>query len=98
MNLSSSANSTSIFLSWSEVECSKRNGNIDSYFITYVNVLIRDVKTKMVNERKVILTNLLPSSVYNISLAAFNREVGMGPFITVSVETTDLPPTGGKLI
>ena len=94
MNLSSKSNSTSIFLCWSEVDCSERNGNIDSYFVAYENVMMGGTRTKIVGEPETILTNLLPSSVYNISLAAFNREVEMGPFITLSVKTTDLATEG----
>lgn len=74
------------------MDCSERNGFIDSYFVMYQDLLNMDVRSKRVHVLETVLMGLLPSTVYNISLAASNMD-GMGPYINLSVETTELHPT-----
>lgn len=87
------SNETFIYFSWDEVNCSQRNGDIDSYAITYEDLQRNSTTNRIVQELEVVLDGLMPSTIYRISLAAFNRNTGMGPFNNFSVKTTDFITT-----
>ena len=70
-------NSTANNLTWSEINCSQRNGPITGYTVMISNSSV----TYNLNstERYIILNDLVFGTVYNISVAAVNS-VGRGPF------------------
>ena len=70
-------NSTANNLTWSEVNCSQRNGLITGYTVMISNSSV----TYNLNstERYIILNDLVFGTMYNISIAAVNS-VGRGPF------------------
>ena len=68
---------TSVVLTWNEMDCLQRNGDITGYMIQYVrdSQLITDLSST----RTYTVQELIPFTEYSFSVAAVNS-VGTGPF------------------
>ncbi len=73
-------NSTTIMLSWEELNCSDWNGVIIGYNIQYNNTN-EGVQSSVNNSgaTSIIITGLTEFRLYNISIAAINDN-GVGPY------------------
>ena len=78
-------NSTSVYLSWSLPLVPY--GYIVSYTILIEEALVGgNITTVVVMDTNSTLTELLPYTYYNFSVAASTR-IGTGPFDTVTIQT-----------
>ena len=90
--MAETANSSSIIISWMEVECIEQNGPITHYIIQY-GTSCDDLKTENTrdNSMSYTISGLTPNTEYIIQVAAANMH-GSGPFtepaIKVSTEGT----------
>lgn len=88
----SAVNATSVYLAWSPPQIP--NGEILSYTILVEEGLVGgNVTTLTVNSSFETVTNLLPYTYYNFSIAASTR-IGTGPYNIISTTT----PQASKLI
>ncbi len=82
------ANATSVYLQWDEVDCIQRNSEITHYRLWYVPVpsaedsIQRDVPTETYT-----ITGLWPFTNYSIELAAVNSASQVGPKATIDIQT-----------
>ena len=78
-------NGTSVFLTWSPPLVPY--GNIVSYTILVEEGLVGgNVSVILVNSSSAVVTNLLPFTYYNFSVAASTR-IGTGPSDVISTKT-----------
>ncbi len=80
--------STSISLTWTEIDISERNGVITSYIIqygegTYRNILINTLS----NATTHLITGLKPFTQYTFTVAGVNS-VNTGPFSNTTIVVT----------
>ena len=77
-------NSTAITVQWGAVPCIEQNGNITGYIVRYGSQT-QSVSGGSVTETNI--SNLTPSTTYNIQVAAMNN-ADTGPFSnTISIMT-----------
>ena len=87
-NVSAEHTSTTISLSWDEVNCFERNGMISRYRISYAAAEnVSDVNYIDSTGFQENLTGLLPSTTYVVSIAAVNDEQGTGPAQNLTITT-----------
>ena len=79
-------NSTSLFLSWSELSLPDRNGDIQKYTIHLTNIRTGEDMDYSVVVGPHTITNLKPTHTYRGKVAAATV-IGVGPFSTV-IEVT----------
>ena len=86
-NITASQTSNSILLTWEEVDCSKRNGKISNYLISYhaAGEAAQHITTAGFQE---IIMGLSPSTGYSVSIAAVNDENEVGPAWNSTIWTT----------
>lgn len=77
-------NSTSVYISWDELNCTERNGNITSYSFTFNRV--GDLKViNVTNVQQLLMNGLYPHRQYSFEVAAVNIN-GVGPSSNTSFE------------
>ena len=81
-------NSTSIQITWGEVNCMQRNGNITDYRMIYgTHGVGEDVIINVTNQHILVLNGLYPLTEYTFKVAAIkNHEIG--PYSINSTETS----------
>ena len=81
-------NSTSIQVTWGEVSCMQRNGNITDYRMIYsTHEADKDVIITVTNQYILVLNGLYPLTEYTFKVAAIkNHEIG--PYSINSTETS----------
>ena len=79
---------TSVLVTWDEVNCSKRNGNITDYHVRSQGSGSTGLTNRTVDAslRQTNLTGLEPGRQYQVSVSAVN-EAGEGPAYTINVTT-----------
>ena len=75
--------STTITLRWRKIPCIEQNGDITGYIVRYGSQT-QSVSGNSVTETTI--SNLTPSTTYNIEVAAMND----GPFSTISIMTSGI--------
>ena len=91
----SSVSFYSIKVSWGDVLCDQRNGEITGYQVNYTSISDYEIVTVTGNKTNVTLSDLQPYTNYSVSVAAMTVS-GIGPFSTpVTIKTLF---TGKKLI
>ena len=84
-----SVNSSSVYVSWGDVTCADRNGEITGYSINYTSTSESGVDIAQADTSGKIVTGLSACIVYNFRVAAMNI-IGTGPFshaVTISLGT-----------
>jgi hypothetical protein len=76
---------TSISLTWERVDCLLRHGEIQSYTVTTNSRYSSG--SSSVADRMITFNNLIPFTVYNITIAAVGANGMAGPTLNVDVET-----------
>ena len=77
----SSVNSSSIKVSWGDVLCDQRNGEITGYQVNYTSTSDNGIVNTTGNQTSFTLSDLQPHTDYSISVAAMTVN-GTGPFST----------------
>ena len=72
-------NSSSVYVSWGDVTCADRNGEITGYLINYISTSESGVAMAQADTSGKIVTSLSACTVYNFRVAAMNI-IGTGPF------------------
>ena len=76
-----SVNSSSIKVSWGDVLCDQRNGEITGYQVNYTSTSDDGIVNVTGNQTSVTLNGLQPYTDYSVSVAAMTVN-GTGPFST----------------
>ena len=76
----SEVTSSSITVQWRAVTCIHRNGDITGYIVRYGS------QTQFVSVTETTISNLTPSTTYNIRVQAKNN-AGTGPFSSIPIIT-----------
>ena len=71
--------STSVVLTWNELDCLQRNGDITGYTIRYVGDSQNITESFSDTTRTYTVQGLVPFTEYSFSVAAVNT-IGAGPF------------------
>ena len=80
---------TTITLSWEPLSCISRNGNITSYKLSSSSVYgssMEDVQPGT-GTQDYTIQNLIPGTLYNITLGTVNSVAMMGPTVTTTNKT-----------
>ena len=79
-------NSTTIEITWGEVDCTQRNGNITGYRVTYGISESEEVVINVTNQCTLVVMDLYPLTPYTFKVAAINNH-GIGPYNINSTPT-----------
>ena len=75
-----------ITVSWDEVPCIHRNGNITAYRVVYSIKDMRVTYDIIVSQQRVTISDLQSDTEYSISVAAVN-DAGVGDYSTITAST-----------
>ena len=80
---------TTFTATWTEEQCSIRNGLVTNYVIEYgeINTTNSAVGSSVYNIRNFTAKHLFPSTIYVIKVA-LNNTVGVGPYVTHNITTS----------
>ena len=79
-------NSTTIEITWGEVGCTQRNGNITGYRVTYGNSELEEEVINVTDQYTLVVNGLYPLKPYTFKVAAINNQ-GIGPYNINSTQT-----------
>ena len=90
-------NSTSMTISWDEIDCLNQNGVIEEYwvYLTYNISETEQERTLDSDQTSITVNGLFPNTSYKVQIAAVNSN-GSGPFSDAVTHTTK--PPNSKLI
>ena len=73
-------NSTTVTVSWSEVQCFNGSGAVSHYFVQYHSLLDGAVQNVTTNGLVQTISGLRPNYVYTFQVAAVGASQKIGPF------------------
>ncbi len=80
--------STSITLTWTEIDVSERNGVITSYIVQYEEGTNRNITINtQSNATTRLITGLKPFTQYTFTVGV--NSVGIGPFSSINITTAE---------
>ena len=88
---------TSVVLSWNELACLERNGDINGYMIRYVGDSQTITESSLGASRTYMVEDLIPFTEYSFSVAAVNS-ISTGPFSDQPMTTRTLESSKCRLI